>query len=85
MATHTQDRTDLADGIAAALLDCALCVYCLSVKTSASARQVIDALPAVQTVFTLRVTAFAPCSACGSRRGVTYSFSPAGAADLAVG
>ena len=69
------EHTTLAERIAAALLDCSLCLHCLAIKTSVTPQDVMAALPTITNALSLRVDALAPCEACNSRRGVTYSFA----------
>jgi hypothetical protein len=64
----------LAHRIVSAILDSALCVYCIALKASATAHKVRDVLLNLER---LRVTSLAQCAECGSRKGVTYSLGRA--------
>jgi hypothetical protein len=65
----------LAEAITGAILDRPLCVDCIAIKTTATAHEVLAALPSIRNVLNLRVDALSACGACGSRRGVTYSLA----------
>ena len=60
---------------AAAILERPLCVYCIAIKTSALAQEVLDAIPTIRTVLGVQIDSLAQCQACGSRKAVTYSLS----------